>query len=91
MPTRKQAAKILLRQNQDGSSWRELSDQYIPIPAGTLCRVANSGGDYWPRKWAGWLRHYFGVGAKRTSRAPRRLIDMPANALRWALENREAF
>lgn len=92
MTTRKQAAKtIFLEHEQNGRSWRTLAEKYAPIPAGTLCRVARSGGSYWPRKWAAWLKLYFGVGAAAKTSKPRRLSEMSARALAWAFENREVF
>jgi hypothetical protein len=91
MPTKKEAAKRLLEQKETtGKTWREMSEEY-GIPAGTLARIANSAGRFWPRKWAMVLWADFGVQDVRKSKTasrPRRIADMSTRALRDAFENR---
>ena len=94
MATLKTAVQKLNQQHQDFGTWRAVSEQIeretgIHVPAGTLCYIAKMDGAYTPTN-----RLYLaalGLKRKPQARAPRRLFDMSAAALKWAFENRESF
>jgi len=43
-------ATALMSEHRGGHTWRDLARRYN-LPAGTLCRFANSGGEYVPRRY----------------------------------------
>lgn len=93
MATIQTAVKRLQNAHAELGTWRAVaarieSETGIHVPAGTLCYIAKMDGAYTPTN-----RLYLAaLGLRRKSQPrARRLFDMPAHALRWAIENREAF
>lgn len=93
MATIQTAVRRLLNAHAELGTWRAVSasletETGIHVPAGTLCYIAKMDGAYAPTNRL--YRDALGLRRKSQPRA-RRLFDMPAQALRWAIENREAF
>lgn len=95
MGNAKKLARRLLKQNRGtrsipARSWRVIAreDYQNKIPAGTLCRFANSDGEWLPK-----IDHQILLGLKRERKAahqqPKDLFDMATSTLRSALINRQ--
>lgn len=95
-------AKRLLREKKVAGSWRNLQeDKYPNIPAGTLCRIATSEGEYTPRRKE--YREALGLGSlpcpschrrithPRIVRPYRHISDLKPEELLYVLEHREVM
>ena len=99
-PTGRILAKRLLRLKKASGSWRAMRDEHYPmIPAGTLCRIALSNGEYMP--WKPEYRAALNLPPRpcptcnqRVTR-PRQIKiwhdiqDLKPDELRWVFEHRE--
>lgn len=95
-------AKRLLREKLAAGSWRALHEQKYPnIPAGTLCRIATSEGEYTPRRLD--FRETLGLGSlpcptcnhrithPKIIRTWRHVSDLKPEELLFVLEHREVM
>jgi len=95
-------AKRLLREKKAAGSWRALRDEKYPtIPAGTLCRIATSDGEYLPNRLD--FREALGLSSlpcptchrrlthPRILRTYRHISDLQPEELRWVFEHREVM